>query len=300
MAISRYISIDSVLHDVSLILDDPHYNEHKMREWAIQGYRKLRVHDQYQVKVALLQVISHKVILPADLRHIAQIAYKTNVTTDQITELRRIMNIENEADNPALRYMVDPEGFATRILNTTLSGLGTPWKPMRRSTNSFIKTVGLDASIYGDDESTPNFNFTHKLNCPECEHEYTVDHNLCLTTTLADGFIWVSYLAHISDTKGRVLIPDDEDLKDALMHYCLYKYWLTKSSIKEEGAIRERDWHLSMYQTLKTKAAGNINMPDTDRMENIAQLTNRLVPRRHMYSGFFDKLNHRENITNDY
>lgn len=265
----QYVPIDSILYDISLTLEPPHYNEHKFKEWAIQGFRKLNSKDKFAEKVALVQITEHKAQLPTDVKYINQIAYKESLNT---LEEQAILDMLGLGDTEAT--YINTDNWIARFSKST------GWKPMRRSTNSFIYTVNLDNNIF------PNL---ENIDC--CEHEYTVDQALCMTTTLRNGYIWISYLAYATDSKCRILIPDDEDLKDALVHYCMYKFWNSKVISGDKLAIHERDWNLSQYQVLLAKASAKLNSPDTDTLENIRAITTRLVPRAERYRGFFSGLN---------
>lgn len=117
---------------------------------------------------------------------------------------------------------------------------------------------------------------------------------MCLTSTLSDAVLAIAYLRYPTTASGDTLIPDHEDLKEAIVHYCLYRYWLAQSFLREPAAIKEREFHLLQYQTLITKAAGDLNLPTLDELENIKNMTNRLVPRTNQYDSFFMKLNNRE------
>lgn len=269
----QYIPIDSVLYNISLDIDPPYYNEHKFKEWAIRGYRKLNAKDKYTEKVTLVQVSEHKAQLPSDVKYINQIAYKETLNS---TEDQAILDLLGIGDTEA--QFINTENWLNRLNRVT------SWKPLKKSTNSFIYTVTLSNNIF------PNLDYTE---C--CDHEYTVDQGLCLTTTLRNGYIWVSYLAYATDDKCRILIPDDEDLKDAIAHYCMYRFWNSKVISGDKLAINERDWNLSQYQTLLAKASGKLNSPDIDTLENIRKITTRIVPRSEHYNGFFSKLNQTEN-----
>lgn len=292
MANYSYVSVDSVLYDISLLVDDTNYNEAKFREWAIQAYRKVGAQHIYQNKVALLLVEDHKSHIPLDLKFITQIAYYSGLTTQDVAAIQEQMNFTSSADNPALKYITDPTRLAT--LSATVNSPASPWKPLRKSTNSFIKTVTYDYSIYGADSTNSR---AANYDCQNCTHEYHVDPDGCITTTLKEGLIWISYLAYATNHDGHLLIPDDEDLKEALVHYCLFKYWMSKSVVKEMGSIQERNWHLERFQTLKMKAAAKLNEPDSATLENMLQQHNRLLPRLNMVDSFYSKLNNRESIS---
>ena len=126
---------------------------------------------------------------------------------------------------------------------------------------------------------------------------------MTLTTDIRKGILAVSYKCFPKDDKEEYLMPDDEDLKEALLYYCLYRIALSKLSggTIDKDMLRfyqsERNQNLKMFETLKTKYVGKSNTPDTGKIENIKRMTNRLVPRSNAFRSFFSKLNNEE-ITN--
>jgi hypothetical protein len=125
---------------------------------------------------------------------------------------------------------------------------------------------------------------TNYENNTSCENQYTIDENLILTSNLKDAYIIVSYKAYTKNEDGECLIPDDEDLKDSLFHYCLYRYFTSKIvSIADKNMFRlyreQQLFHLSQFELLKTKFAGKSNSPNLDQLENIRRENNRLLPK---------------------
>jgi len=84
------------------------------------------------------------------------------------------------------------------------------------------------------------------VRCDQCQHEYTISPSGVITTTLLEGIMLLSYLAYPKDEEGYALIPDDENVKEAIFHYVLYRYWLQKDMMKEEGAEKRMRFHLQM------------------------------------------------------
>lgn len=293
-----YTSIKSVLHDLSTMIDPLYWNEDHMHEWAIKGYRKMKIRPALQEEICILEVTDHKAVLPSDLRYINQIVYRTDLTENELDYIKRELNLEEgngvtTDPNISLSHMSNPEGIPLAVLNTALGALNS-WLPMRASTNTFMKTALFSDLAFQlpqvDNQLTSSAAI---LNTPRVQ-EYTVDPNLCLTTTVPNGLIMVSYLKYAVDDCGDTLIPDSEDLKDALFHYCLYRYWMSKAIIKEESAERLRDYHLTMYATLKTKVVGDMNMPTLDEMENLRRIQARIIPSSHDYNTYFTGLNNIE------
>lgn len=122
-----------------------------------------------------------------------------------------------------------------------------------------------------------------------CPQEYTISSNGVLTSTLRDATLLVSYLGYPIDENGDHLIPDDENLKEALFHYVLYRYWLQKDLMKESGADKRMQFHLQMWSTLANKAL-SINLPSLGTLENIRANRSRLIPRGNSFDKFFGDL----------
>lgn len=286
MSSISYTSIKSVLYDLSTVVPEAYWNETNMLEWAYKALHKLNMHTKYHQAVAILQVESHKAQLPKDLKYLTQVVYKENFTQSDVEYFQELMGITDDSWNATSLHMDNTTGLPTKAVNALLGYARTYWKPLRLSTNPFVKTIHSDVSLFTDG--------TWDYLCPECAHEYTVDPDLCLTTTLRDGWLLVSYLRLPTCVDGSIMIPDDEDVKEAIFHYVLYRHFLSRSFLREEGADAQRDWNLLRFETLKTKASGKAHQPSIDQLENMKSQTEHLVPRGNRYEGMFSKLNQRE------
>lgn len=185
---SKYISLKSILYDISLSIDDRFINENTFLEWAARGLRQLNISPLLEDKTEILTVIDHKATLPSDLRYLTQIAYyipSVNPTNDL-----------SELDLPPTSTW--ELGYSTSI----------QWAPIRLTTNPYHSSICLPNSI---------------PNCTDCSYEFSVSPSGTITTTLKEGTIMVAYKAYISEDND-LLIPDDETLKEALMHYIYYRY----------------------------------------------------------------------------
>lgn len=72
---TNFVSVKSVLYDLSLIIDDRYYNEAKMMEWALKALRQVSTYLTLQDKVVALEVKEHRAALPCDFKYLNQIAY---------------------------------------------------------------------------------------------------------------------------------------------------------------------------------------------------------------------------------
>jgi len=273
----QYISIKSVLDDVHSMVPDIDWDEGKMLEWIAKGYRKLNLPSKYVEKVAFLEVIEHTTALPADLKYINQIFYKENVvfpTEDELAEIRKITGISE--DDPSYEHMFFAEEFLTRIQQ---SNLDSSYRPLRRYDGHF----GFQ-------------NCTQDIPRSNCVHQYSYEGTF-ITTSFQRGCAMLSYLAYVKDCDGLDMIPDDEVLKEALLHHALYRFWLSRAMSHEQGSIRQYQFHQQMYSHMSRRAVARLNMPTIDGMENIKNLTQRLVPRSNLYDTAFSRISNRENNT---
>lgn len=262
---TNYISIKSVLYDLSLTISDRYWNETYAMEWANKAARLLRSESTLISKVAYLPVQTHKSELPSDLKYLVQVVYRTNMCGHSVCNLAEILQL--------------PEG--SELIDKIDIETAFPWQPMRLTTNPF------HSLICGN---------KHLMMCSTCAHEFSVAPDLTLTTTLLSGNLMVSYLGYPTDEEGCLLIPDNEEVKEAILHYVLYRYWMSKYTMKEDGAEGRMAHHLRMWNTLSTKASGNLNLPDVNQLENLKNQFNTLVPRENRFQQLFSTLSARENV----
>lgn len=257
---SNYISIKSILYDLSLTISDRYWNETKMAEWAHRALRMIHTDQTLETHVVYLEVCNHKALLPSDLKYLTQIAY-----LDKNTYVTNTIGLD----------LPDNSGLADRL--TVFNQV--PWKAMRLTSNPYHASICLDQSI---------------IHCTDCKHEFSVSHDMVLTTTLSNGYIMVSYQRYPKDAEGYASIPDNEYLKEAIFHFILYRYWLSKSMMLEEGSGQQMQFHLKMWNQLKAQASGDLNKPDINELENLSAQMNHLVPRNSRFQQMFLTLGNRE------
>lgn len=259
MTISNYVSIKAVLYQISLLIDERYWNETVMLEWATKALRSLQLPLSLIDRVEAIKLSDHKAQLPKCLKYLVQVGYLQNKVCSS--------SLNDELDlpeNSSWCAVVGDRQFEITPMRLTSSPI------------AFALTKGY-------------------AQCPACKYEFSVSPSLVLTANVCDGELMVHYLAFPEDEEGYALIPDDEDVKTAITHYVLYMYWLSKMSMKEDGARNMVDFHLRQYQTALLKAK-NLALPDTSTLENLKNDRNRLVPRTRQFESFFSKLNNQENV----
>lgn len=293
-----YISIRSVLFDIALSMDEQHWDENRMLEWAIRGFRKISIPAKFQLHNSVIGISDHTARLPEGTRYIVQVAYKDTIDQSDVTYYAEIMGLTD--DDPGVATYMATSTLSQQASDAFYNRYRNQWKPMKPSTSSFIKSVScnytIPNSLSGEAAQAATPVQYIPYNMVNCKHEYTVDADCTLTTTLRDGLAYVSYMTYPTNVDGDTLIPDDENLKEAIRHYCMYRYWESKSLKHEQASTREREWHLARYQTLGAKAAGALNMPDTGQMQVLLNINNRMIKSSDDFDNLFTTLgNHQSN-----
>lgn len=267
---TNYVSIKSVLYDLMTISDERQWNETNLTEWAFTALRKNKSDRIFTNKLALRKVIDHKTVLPDDCKYVYQIAYRKCSNLDIENDLKKAIGIDN--------IYFENSNITHNWLYTTYGKNNIQWRPLRLNPSPFASAL--------------HCGYTIPL-CPECEEDYTITEDMILTTSMKEGFILISYLAHPSNSEGDALIPDNQDLREAIMHYCLYRFFMSKVIMNmgvDQGAERQRDFHLGLFETLNAKAAGSMNLPGIDELENMKNRQKRLVNTTSAYDSLFINL----------
>lgn len=275
-----YTSINNILADIHSMVDSVDWDEDKMLEWAVKGLRKINLPSKFEDVVIMLEVSGHVAELPSDIKYINQLFYSENTDLSREELISYINEGLGIVDTKANYYhMAYPTNLATKILDSKF--IHKWFRPLRRESGSF----GTVPCTY---DKIPNTR--------QCNHRYTIYGKQSIQTTFPKGCILLSYKRYVRDEDGIDLVPDNEDLKDALFHFCMYRWWMSRLTYKEEGSQQQMMFHKQQYDVLKRKAVGNLNSPDVDALENIKNTRNRLVPREYFYDRGFGQLSNRENI----
>ena len=285
-----YISIKSVLYDLSRLIPESQWNETDFLEWATKGLRRTKIYNKLQSKVCYIALESHKATLPSDLRYLTQILYKAFTEVDQtdIDEIRRSLDLNDVEWTPAIIHMDNPSGLATDI--ATAASNRFIWRPLKPATNTFFQAIACTPSLFPQLEDTLTTRYM------DCDHEFIVDAEGVITCSLTDAVLAVSYLRYPKDEDLNVLIPDHETLKEALVNYCLWMYYTKKDILGEPNLDKKIIYYKQMFGHMASKAASELNSPDLAQMETIKDILQRLVPRANQAEGLFSKLNNKEDL----
>lgn len=121
--------------------------------------------------------------------------------------------------------------------------------------------------------------------CPALYQPRTKD----LLTNFRKGSYIIAYLRLRRNEEGRILIPDDPAIMEALFHWVMYNYQMQMMlSGQADGNLMQH--HLQMWQTLSMKAR-NVDLPDLPTLENIRRMVSSLSPNSTEFSRTFTTLN---------
>jgi len=190
--ITDYINIASIqTYLPSYVMEE--VDESTINKWALQGFRQNVTIPSwiYELRFCLLQLDNHVATLPTGLKKISVAQYSKNLppsvinnTTDFIIP---IINNERVFIAQAIVYQY--------------------FKP----TSQTMRFVGQDSSLLTQD--------CVNIFC-DCEIGFSIDRTLnTITTDMQDGYVILLYESEIQDEDGNFLIPNDEDLKQALSYY---------------------------------------------------------------------------------
>lgn len=272
MSNRRYISIDAVLYDISTMVDETMWKESDAREWITKGLGKIQTNSKYDDQLALLQILEHKSELPREVKYVNQILYKKDVDNTDLTILRDIIDLDTSS-----RLAGSQLAEKAALLDSN------SWKVMHPTSSNFLGSF--------------EYNITYSSGqCDTCEHEYFIHPDGCMDISAKTGYMLLSYKTYPRDKKGSILIPDNENLKEALTHYYFYRYWMTRAFLGDTNAAQERNFNLERFSVLGRKAAGDLNNPDIGQLENIRRQVTSLVPTHGTFNSMFTTLSQREKI----
>lgn len=170
-----------------------------------------------------------------------------------------------------------------------------PFYPMRYATGSFSFNHELSLP-YPQKEATssPDNQTTEHGTIWTSDHMYSVTGGW-LKTNMRTGYILMSYQAIPIDDDFYPLIPDDESFFEALYWYVNMK--LTYPEWKA-GRVRDAVYYdtKSSWNFYRKQAYANAMMPNSDQLESIKNIWNRLVPNLNEDRTFYSTMGQQEII----
>jgi len=236
-----YINIKSILNLVPEYVKDDEA-EITMLSWAFQGYREnvrqSNVTDNY--KVCIVPIIDHKGSLPTGIKRVLETQWSYTEFVDQ------------SEDTFNLWIPQTINGYYVLVAEATLYA-------RIRHRGSLMRYVGQHPELL--DSQCVN------IYCQSCAIDFSFNKSLTqITTSETDGWVALVYSTLAKDGDD-FIIPNDNQLKQALAYFIEAMHWRERRGRKEEGANDMFLQNLSMSQRyftsyLKTDLLSKFSMED--------------------------------------
>lgn len=273
----KYTSIKSVLFSLSTLIDEKDWNETYFLEWAVKGSRKLNLIKSFVDKVCVLDIVNNGAQLPADCQEVTMIVVQNNPTTVTSDSNRDLVNdiLNLIPTNPMYKYLENTT-IADRLVGLTST---YAFVPMRRSTSPFLQ-ANNKTGVFADENIGG--------------YEYTYNPDGSLYTSIESGTAVVAYKGYPT-CDDEFLIPDHEDVKDAIESFVLLRFYESKAISGDQMAERQRAYYQDKFYRMSMKAK-SLNMPTLDDLENISNMQGHLKKQQHQYDKLFSSLGYKEKI----
>lgn len=286
----NYTNIRSVL--TRLPLKEDQYEEADMLEWSIEALEKMNLFQSKERKFKILFVDNYKVKLPTDLEEIELVSRAIKPPRgSQIDEICDTLTDQQKIDcgcpvNVTSNVTEVNNGITTTTITTTTEN------PATTKVNSIVynaypisrfkvQPVGSNTvfDFYQSSLYTNNFKPLKALNrpmtrnllcdkCPnflaQCDDAFSISTDRHLVTSFEKGIICLMYIGQPVDENGEYLIPDDADVKSAIINWILYRHWEMRASMHEQNAFSMSERYLYRAERLFAKSKGNDHLRTLD------------------------------------
>ena len=254
-------------------------------DWIGQGIKKMGAPLMLKSRITgiddgsypspILKISNYRTTIPCDCYMISQVACSSSPTGPFVVARSATGNFDivrgdlnNTSIDPATNTYPPGTGdkiqFVADIFNESYSDAFTRLNSTPDLDNLldsiFVnKNYGTGVNEFRDNE------LTYSKNPPYLEF------------SIRDGYCMIAYKAIGTDKDGYPLVPDEEDVKEALYWYLdmklTYPMW-------RNGKVRDIVYKNSQlnWNLYRNKAKGNINMPSADELPSMMNAFNRLVP----------------------
>lgn len=271
MEVIQYIPLSAALAQVYPFINQDMVEEDEIEEWASFLMGKLQVRQTYDESIVVLRVQNHKANLPRGVKYIEQVFYKELLNQEDIL-LIELYHQQPDASTNTKKFLE---------FNSIGEYFSNTWKPVRASTSLFNKAVHCNNSI----------NLYVK-----CEAEYSVSKNFVITTSFENGYLAVGYLSYPMNEDKEFLIPDDEDVLEALRSGILMYVWEKQTNFGIENSYQLWKDYESKWEILAAKARGKLLLPGIDQLQNLKDQIQRIGQHQMNYFTAFGNLGTAENI----
>lgn len=263
MQVNKWIELKAVIPSVLEVIDDNIVDEGMIYEIAYRAMKMLQVHSTKIPKVKFVYINNYKACLPRDVDQVEMVIYKEKLDVkchvENLTE-----HFSSYGHKPGL---LQPDNIVNFLISQN-------WGVMFNAHNKFSSTYFCGKEY--------NFNYT-------CQQDYNIVPGNIIITSMKEGLVAISYLSDAM-LDDEVMIPDDEELIEAIKSYILKTIWESRYNIKEEGADGRFQFYALEWALKKAKVKGKYKMPTLEEMEQIKWERLRLLPKVEHISTFFQSV----------
>lgn len=278
----RFVSLKSVLADLSTMIPEDNFNEVLLYEWSAQGLNKIRPSLGYKLCNAVIPIVEHQAVLPNNFQTLISAAVLPAYSDSEVAYYEGIIRELASLNEPNNMYIVNDENIIKKLMGTF-------------SDTRKLQIMHKATSVFMPSYNQRSISTTPELQTPQ----YQICEGRFITTNVLTGFILIAYLAIPSSKDGDLLIPDHQDLKEAISHYCMYRWYSARISTADYAALnhlkQEREFHLAQFQVLSLKSK-NLELPDLATLENLTNIKNRMVSVTTAFETGFNNINSAETI----
>lgn len=283
--INNWVSIKTILAEISDTLPETFWNEDQIIEWASKALRAMRLVETYEMVPHFTTIRDYKAKLPKGYVQMEQVALRKGCPTNLVSyDFDCLKEINTESDVQTLFK-------ANNLINSNY--YRTQWVPMRlnRSGHFIMRHVSSEYREWTE----RHYNGEH---CPECEYSWSIDAHGCLISDLKEGVICMIHYRWPLDEDGYFKIPDHETIREAIRAYVMKRHWETRWNLKEEGSGERMQYYANKWSIARKAANGAVKAVNIEVLENIRQMTNNLLPTSRRYYQFFGNLSASEYTPN--
>lgn len=251
---TNYTPMESALRLVPKALFEQ-ANRYDFLSWMLDGYRELKLREEYERNVKVLEIVDGKVELPNDIKEINVVSFLyKEPTNEDLYSLKSCVcdqtetTTNTEDTNDVCQYSLSYRMF----LNSQYYN------------NNYVLMQ------YKGNSST-----LLCRNCPNktsrCQYSFTIDKDKVLYSNVTEGFICIDYDTEVKDENNIPMIPDSQEIKQYLSYYAQYRHWEERASSKEESAHSMADRALqkaNLYYN-KVKGSRNLRALDANTIANV-------------------------------
>lgn len=289
----RFVPLSTILARFHRDLKGSDLNESDAIEWIGEALGLLQVHGLTEEVVEFAEVSGHDILFPDNMHQILQIARNVNWCPGDETVTCPTEIYDSSpllACDGAKSFSIDSlngkGAFPTDYQSWDACGaFNSNYVPVRLSTNSFFRSV-----VCLQNEQSPIY--------ASCVDEYSLISSVTkrIRFSFEKGFVAIAYSRHRIDSRtGYPLVPDNISFQSAIMNYIKWKLAEHRLWNGVEGSAGLADRAERLWLKYARQAKNYMKMPKTiDEYQNFKDQTDKMIPVRNQYDGFFGNLNHEE------